>query len=121
MKLNDARRKDCFPLPRIGGSPDTVAGTKWFSALDQKSSYWQVDLRPDKRRRLCYLGVKGYGISVEIAENVPAVPRSPPKAKSGKVPLLQKEVRYLKKLRAIWEWQIPKNKHEIRTQKYWVL
>jgi hypothetical protein len=36
-KLNDVTEKDCFPIPRIDGTLDTLAGTKWFSTLDLKS------------------------------------------------------------------------------------
>jgi hypothetical protein len=54
-KLNDITRKDCFPLPRIDDTLDTLAGANWFSTLYLKSLYWQVALHPciltTKRRR----------------------------------------------------------------------
>jgi hypothetical protein len=49
-KVNDVTRKDYFPMPRIDDTLGTLAGAKWFSTLDLKSCYWQVDLHPDKEK-----------------------------------------------------------------------
>jgi hypothetical protein len=46
-KLNNVKRRDCFPLLQIDDILDTLAGAKWFSTLDLKRGYWQVDLHPD--------------------------------------------------------------------------
>ena len=43
-KLNDVTIKDSYPLPRIDNSIETLSGAKWFSTLDLKSGYWQVQL-----------------------------------------------------------------------------
>ncbi|GFX37058.1 hypothetical protein TNCV_1712511 [Trichonephila clavipes] len=45
--LHDVTKKDSYPLPRIDNTLDTLAGNTWFSTLDLKSGYWQVELHPD--------------------------------------------------------------------------
>lgn len=45
-RLNDVTRKDSFPLPRIDVALDALNGATWFSTLDLKSGYWQVELAP---------------------------------------------------------------------------
>ena len=43
-KLNARTVKDAYALPRIEETLDYLAGSKWFSALDLKLGYWQVEL-----------------------------------------------------------------------------
>jgi hypothetical protein len=53
-KLNSVMKKDCFPLPRIDDAQDMLAGAKWFTTLDMKSGYWEVDLHPDNKERTLF-------------------------------------------------------------------
>jgi len=43
-KMNKLTRKNVYPLPRVDDTLDTLAGAKWFSMLDLKSRYWQVEV-----------------------------------------------------------------------------
>lgn len=53
-RLNDITKKDCYPLPRIDDTLDTLSGNEWFSTLDLKSGYWQVELHPEDREKTAF-------------------------------------------------------------------
>ncbi|PIK36751.1 hypothetical protein BSL78_26415 [Apostichopus japonicus] len=50
-KLDAVTTKDCYSLPRINDSLESLAGSRWFSTLDLASGYWQVELEEGDRRR----------------------------------------------------------------------
>ena len=43
-KLNDRTVKDSYAIPRMDDTLDLLHGKKWFSCLDLKSGYWQVEM-----------------------------------------------------------------------------
>ena len=43
-KINSRTIKDAYTLPRIEDTLDRLVGAKYFSKLDLKSGYWQVEL-----------------------------------------------------------------------------
>ncbi len=53
-RLNDVTRKDSFPLPRVDVTLDALNGAKWFSTLDLKSRYWQVELDPADKEKTAF-------------------------------------------------------------------
>jgi len=48
-KLNSVTQKDAYPIPRIGDTLDTLAGSQWFLTLDMVSGYWQVEVGVEGR------------------------------------------------------------------------
>ncbi|XP_053351273.1 uncharacterized protein LOC128520866 [Clarias gariepinus] len=53
-RLNEVTRKDSYPLPRIDDALEHVAGSAWFSSLDLRSGYWQVELAPEARPKTAF-------------------------------------------------------------------
>ncbi|GFW52474.1 retrovirus-related Pol polyprotein from transposon 297 [Trichonephila clavipes] len=51
--------KDSYPLPRIDDTLDTLSGHKWFSTLDLKSGYWQVEVHPEDREKTAFTSGQG--------------------------------------------------------------
>ena len=47
--LNEVTVKDCQTLAGIDDSLDALSGSKWWSCLDMKNGYWQVDIAPENR------------------------------------------------------------------------
>ena len=58
-RLNDVTRKDSFPLPRIDVTLNALNGATWFSTLDLKSGYWQVELEPSAKEKTAFSAGKG--------------------------------------------------------------
>ena len=42
-QLNNLTVKDSYPLPRIDTCFDALGGAKYFSTLDLRQGYWQVE------------------------------------------------------------------------------
>ncbi|GBL74224.1 Transposon Ty3-I Gag-Pol polyprotein, partial [Araneus ventricosus] len=50
-KLNEITKKFSYPKPRIDDTLNALNGNQWFSTLDLRSGYWQVEVRPEDREK----------------------------------------------------------------------
>lgn len=53
--LTEVTIKDSQALPRIDDSIEALSGSKWWSCLDMKSGYWQLDIAEKDRQKLLFL------------------------------------------------------------------
>ena len=60
-KLNSRTHKDAYPLPRIDDTLHLLAGSKYFTKLDLKAGYWQVEMaEADKEKTAFRVGNLGF-------------------------------------------------------------
>jgi transposase InsO family protein len=57
--LNDVTRKDAYALPRTDMCLDSMAGATWFSTLDLRSSYHQIEVEPADRDKTAFVCREG--------------------------------------------------------------
>ena len=58
-KLNSITRKDSYPLPNIDDTLSSLAGAKYFCALDLASGYWQVPLSDEAKPKSAFVTKDG--------------------------------------------------------------
>ena len=49
QKLNNKTIKDAYLLPHIDEILYSLQGSQWFSSLDLKSGYWQVEMDEESK------------------------------------------------------------------------
>jgi hypothetical protein len=54
-RLNALTYKDSYPIPRIDTCLDALGGAKYFSTLDLRSGYWQVEIEDSDRDKTAFV------------------------------------------------------------------
>ena len=58
-KLNQITRKDSHPLPRIPEALDSLGRAHYFSTLDLRSGYWQIEMADDSKEKTAFITHNG--------------------------------------------------------------
>ena len=53
-KLNQRTKKDAYSIPRIEDTLHLLRGAKYFSKLDLKSGYWQIELADEDKEKTAF-------------------------------------------------------------------
>ncbi|GJS52024.1 reverse transcriptase domain-containing protein [Tanacetum coccineum] len=59
-KLNEATRKDHFPLPFMDQMLERLAGNQYYCFLDGFSGYFQIPIDPKDQKRHLYLPIRNF-------------------------------------------------------------
>ncbi|KAL9979865.1 hypothetical protein ACROYT_G017589 [Oculina patagonica] len=58
-RINKVTKKDSFPMPLVADTLDALSGTQYFTTLDLKSGYWQIELHPSAQEKSAFVTHNG--------------------------------------------------------------
>lgn len=53
-KLNNKIINDAYSLPRVDENIDTLLGSKYFTKLDLRSGYWQLEIKEENKHKTAF-------------------------------------------------------------------
>ncbi|CAF4962979.1 unnamed protein product, partial [Rotaria socialis] len=54
-ELNAVTVRDVYPIPRIDDTLDQLQHAKYFSSMDLRSGFWQIELDPTSRDKTAFI------------------------------------------------------------------
>ncbi|CAF4471434.1 unnamed protein product, partial [Rotaria magnacalcarata] len=54
-QLNSVTVRDVYPIPRIDDTLDQLQAAKYFTSLDLKSGFWQIELDDESRPKTAFI------------------------------------------------------------------
>ena len=58
-ELNSVTVRDVYPIPRIDDTLDQLQHAKYFSSMDLRSGFWQIELNPASRDKTAFISHAG--------------------------------------------------------------
>ncbi|XP_053389871.1 uncharacterized protein LOC128552836 [Mercenaria mercenaria] len=128
-KINQRTKRDAYALPRIEDTLNCLAGSKYFSKLDLKSGYWQVELdERDKEKTAYQAGIlRVFPYNDRLDTVFERLAQYNLKVNPKKCEFFKKKITYLGhivsedgiqadpvKVEAVKYWHIPKNVKDVR-------
>ena len=60
-KSNNKTIKDAYAIPGVDGTVHLLAGAKYFTKLDLRSGYWQVEIKDEDKKKTAFrVGTMGF-------------------------------------------------------------
>ena len=59
-KINAVTVRDVYPLPHIQDVLSSMAGCRYFTTLDLRAGYWQIEVAPEDRQKTAFTTYRGH-------------------------------------------------------------
>ncbi|UYV64788.1 K02A2.6-like [Cordylochernes scorpioides] len=58
-RLNKITKKDVYPLPRVDDALDNLSGARYYSSMDLRTGYWQIEVDEHDREKTAFITPDG--------------------------------------------------------------